>query len=115
MGETVVRLHQRVEAQLALGVAPIADLSAPIPTILPDLGMTADTGAAGAVQQSMDFTQDTGTTLDLSGSDAMQLDLSVGDGGMSLLGTQSLNNDDDDVFAGIDLGDALDVDLDLGF
>jgi len=117
MAETVVRLHRSVEAQLNMAVAPIPDIAVPMPTMLPDLGMSANVGVS-SVDQAMDFGTDSNTAIDLSGADAMQLDLTDammgGDMKMGandgLFGQSSALNDDDDVFGGLDfdLGNGMD-------
>lgn len=110
MAETVVRLHRSVETQLNMAVAPIPDIAAPMPTMLPDLGMSTNVGVS-SVDQNMDFGTDNNSAIDLSGADAMQLDLTdtlmSGDMKMGssegLFGADStLNNDDDDVFGGLE-------------
>ena len=102
MAETVVRLHRRVEAQVAIGVAPLPDLTTQIPAILPDLGLATDQTAAS--QQPLDFTQDTNVGLDLSATDPMQIDMNGGEDGLGLMSVESLNAEED-MFGGLDLGD----------
>jgi mediator of RNA polymerase II transcription subunit 5 len=118
LAETVVRLHRRVEAQLT--VSAIA-LPAQIMPDLDAIGVDAAVAVA-AVTDAMDFTTagggsgTSGLDLDLSNDTGMGgMDLTGTDGtggGMDLLGTGSAMNgaDDDDIFAGLDLGGDLDLD-----
>jgi mediator of RNA polymerase II transcription subunit 5 len=116
--ETIVRLHRRVEAQLSLSSAPIPDLAATMPAMLPGLGMTADAVSADAVTQVMDFSTDPAAGLDLSNvADPMGLESAMDSMGTydNLLATQAMqgmNPDDDDaIFGDLDLGGDLDMDL----
>jgi mediator of RNA polymerase II transcription subunit 5 len=119
LAETVVRLHRRVEAQLTVSAIALPA------QILPDLdviGVDAAGVAVAAVTDAMDFTTAGdgsgvgGLDLDLSTDNDMEgMDLIGADGtgsGMDLLGTGSVMDgaDDDDIFAGLDLGSDLDLD-----
>ncbi|KIW05199.1 uncharacterized protein PV09_03743 [Verruconis gallopava] len=125
LAETIVRLHRRVEAQCAIGTAPLPDLTGQLPPQDVQQMLDSITTQQNTTQQqpALDLTQDSGLTADLglNGADSMQLDFSVGnggDGGMGgLLGGGESMNPDDDVFGDLDLdlSNMESLDIDYGF
>lgn len=112
MAELIVRLHRRVEAQLAESHVPnlVPSAIAPMQDIIPDIGMAiGDVGAASVpLDQQMDLTGVTGLDLgdaaglDLGGEDANALGFGTGGAGGGDL--------DDNIFAGLP---ELDSDMDF--
>jgi mediator of RNA polymerase II transcription subunit 5 len=110
-GETIVRLHRLVEAQLALSSAPTLDLSTSMPTMVHNLNMTSDVVVADG-SQVIDFSQDAGAGLDLTNvADSMALDSTLD----SMLANPKLNETDpDDIFGELDFGGmSADMDMDI--
>ena len=124
--EAIVRLHRLVEAQLSAvdNVTPMTHLAAAaqIPAMIPGLNITADASAvdaavAAAAQQPLDFSVQAATGgMDLTGAgDALNMDLTGTDGtGIDLLGGDSLQAGDEDIFGGLELelDESLDFTLD---
>lgn len=110
--EIIVRLHRRVEAQLADAHMPslVQSAMAPMQDIIPDITMGMGDASAASVplDQQMDLSGVTGldlgdaTGLDLGGDDASALGFGTGD-----LGGGDL---DDNIFAGLP---ELDGDMDF--
>jgi mediator of RNA polymerase II transcription subunit 5 len=110
--ETIVRLHRRVESQLALSTASLPDLATSMPAMLPSLGMTANSTTVDAVSQVIDFT-DASAGLDLTNvADSMALDSTLDS--MNMLANQGISGDGgdnaDDIFGDLDLGGMMDAD-----
>jgi len=114
--ESVVRLHRRVQAQLAAAPAgpPIADLAAAaaqIPAILPGLDIAADAqsavdaAVAAATQGALDF-----AAADLA-ADAIAMDLGADVGADMDLLDAGLGAADDDIFGSLELDDTMDFGL----
>jgi mediator of RNA polymerase II transcription subunit 5 len=125
MAETIVRLHHRVEAQCAIGSAPLPDLSAhqlPAADMQQMLELATQQSASAVEQQpTLDLTQEA-ALADLGvgdGGDAMQLDFSGtgGDDGMGglLSGGAGGISADDDVFGDIDLSNMDGMDMEYGY
>ncbi len=92
--ETIVRLHRKVEGQLA--VATVPGLSAPLPDLLEPMDITVTDGvaAAGSLEETLDLSAAAGDLgLDSSGP---LLDMGAGD---AILGDA-----DDDLFNSLMLG-----------
>lgn len=116
--ETIVRLHRRVEAQLAATQTPMPDLTASVANMLQPIDITVeDAAAAAAAVESMDQTLNLagqslvgdggglGLTVDTA---AATMDLTGADGGMDAV----LQSAEDDVFSGIMLdADMADMDF----
>ena len=106
LAESIVRLHRRVEAQLAITPELIAAQTLDVPSILPELDVPG--AVAAAATQPVDLTGGMDVELDLTGSvSGMGMDLDMGSSGMDLLGG-GLGGADDDVFAGLNYDDTMD-------
>jgi mediator of RNA polymerase II transcription subunit 5 len=114
LAEAIVRLHRRVEAQLALPpiTEDMAAQSMQVPGMLPGLD-AASAVAAAAAAAPVDLSAVDVSAMDLTGADtaSMAMDLDSTTSGMDLLGTGGLGGNDDDVFAGLGFEG---TDLDFG-